>query len=182
VGEAAGGAQTISHRAVVEDGFELSKYSVIVWLLGDEGADDVTLSIEEQAALSAYVKGGGRLIVSGSEVAYDLDGMGRGGAFLGTVFGASLHEDDARATQAIGTGPLAGLGPFVFMAPGRAYEGDFPDSLNPAYGGDILLLYPSGQAAAVGSQGKSALVGFPLELVDPSMLPSLVKGLIEFVR
>ena len=182
VGEAAGGAQTISHRAVVEDGFDLSPYSVVVWLLGDESSDDVTISIEEQAALTAWLKGGGRLIVSGSEAAYDLDGMGRGAAFVSTVFGATLHEDDARAGQALGTGALAGLGPFVFGGPGRPYEGDSPDSLNPANGGEIVLLYPSGQAAAVGIPGKSALVGFPLELVDQSTLPSLVKGLIEFVR
>lgn len=182
VGEAAGTAQTISHRAIVEDGFDLSGHPVVIWLLGDESSADMTFSPEEQALLTTYVAAGGRLVVSGSEVGWDLDGLGNGAIFLTSVLGASLDQDDSGSGQASGTGPLAGLGPFVFVGAGKAYVEDYPDSLFPAAGAEVLLQYDNGQAAAVGRPGKTALIGFPIELLDPAALAQLVQALLDYVK
>ncbi len=182
VGEASGGCQTASHRALGEDGVSLAEYPVVVWLLGDESSDDLSVSEEEQALLTAYLKSGGRLVLSGSEVAYDLDGVGNGSVFIRSAFGAALREDNATSGQASGVGRLDGLGPFVFVGEGRPYGEDHPDSLLPLNGAEILLQYANGQPAAVGIRGRSALVGFPVELVDAGSLPVLMRALLRFVR
>jgi hypothetical protein len=183
VGEATAGATSISHRALLEDGFSLAAFPTVIWLLGDESSDDMTLSPEEQAIATDYVAGGGRLVVSGSEVAWDLGLQGAGTTFLTTVLGASLDQDDSGAGTAMGTGALSTLGPFSFVAAGKPYVEDYPDSLLAESGAQALLLYDgSGQIAAVGTPGKSVLVGFPIELLDPPSLSILAQALVTFVQ
>lgn len=182
VGEAAGGAVTISHRALVEDGFSLSGYPVVIWLSGDESASDLTFSSEEQAIATAYVQGGGRLIVSGSEVAYELGSLGQGEVFLNDILGAEYAGDDAGTSQAAGFGALSGVGAFGFGGAGAPYPEDYPDVLAAHGGAQAILTYDTGGVAAVGIPGKAALVGFPLEVVDSGALQKLVGGLVGFVK
>ncbi len=182
VGEAAGGAVTVSHRALVEDGFGLSGYPVVIWLSGDESTSDRSFSSEEQAIVSAYVQGGGRLIVSGSEVAYELGSLGQGEVFLNDVLGAAYAGDDAGSNQAAGTGALSGVGTFGFGGAGAPYPEDYPDLLTTYGESQAILTYGTGGIAAVGIPGKAALVGFPLEVVDGGALQVLVTGLVGFVK
>ncbi|HQP39276.1 MAG TPA: hypothetical protein PLI95_29035, partial [Polyangiaceae bacterium] len=182
VGEAAGGAETISHRALVEDGFSLGGYPVVIWLSGDESGSDRSFSSEEQAIVSAYVQGGGRLIVSGSEVAYELGYLGQGEVFLNDVLGADYSGDDAGSNQAAGTGALSGVGTFGFGGAGAPYPEDYPDLLTTYGESQAILTYGTGGTAAVGIPGKTALVGFPLEVVDGTALQVLVTGLLGFVK
>jgi hypothetical protein len=182
VAEAVGGAMTVSHRALVEDGFDLSICRVMVWLLGDESTEDVTFSPDEQALVTEFVHAGGRIVVSGSEVAKDLTSTGRSATFLWETLGARFDRDDAESNQASGHGALASVPAFVFGRPGAPYEEDSPDALDPVGGGQVLLVYDNGRTAAVGIPGRSAMVGFPLEVVDAAALPVLVKALVSFVR
>lgn len=181
VGEALGGVATASHHALAEGGVSLAGFSTIVWLLGDQSTADVTLSADERALLSDFVANGGSLVVSGSELAYDLAGSADGLAFLDTTFGAGFASDDAKSLVVTGQGPLAALGTFGYSGPNAPYQEDYPDALTPADGGAAVLTYETGQAAAVGIPGKAVLVGFPLELVDePAKRSALVKALVAF--
>jgi hypothetical protein len=182
VSEAAGAVHTVSHRAVIEDGFDLAPYRVAVWLLGDESTADLTFSPEEQTAVTDYLAGGGGLLVSGSEVAYDLGHAGSGAAFLASALGAVFDADDSNSYSVTGEGPLVGLGPFGYGGVGAPYVEDYPDALLTAAGASVLLRYGSGKVAAVGNRGGGALVGLPLELMDRSAdRTALVGALVTFV-
>ncbi|MCA9577829.1 MAG: hypothetical protein KC668_20480 [Myxococcales bacterium] len=171
------GASTVSHRALTEDGFELTGYRAVVWLAGDQSRDDEPISADEQLLLGDYLDAGGALLVSGSEVAFSL----QGGAFLGRL-GAGYVSDDAGSLVVGDAGALGGA--FVdlgFGGPNAAYEEDFPDVLSAGMGADVLLRYGTGGAAAVGVAGRAVLVGFPLEVVDDdAQRTALTTALLAF--
>lgn len=173
------GAASVSHRALTEDGFALTGYSAVVWLAGDQSRDDEALSAAEQALLSAYLSGGGALVVSGSEVAYAL----AGGGFLAQL-GASYVADDAGSLQVDAAAALgAAFTGVAFGGPAAPYEEDYPDVLGALSGASVLLRYGTGDPAAVGIAGKAALVGFPLEVVESdAQLATLLGALLGFVQ
>lgn len=181
VGEAFGPVATISHRAVTEDGFDLNAWPAVVWLLGDESTGDMSVSPAEQTALLDYVNGGGHLVMSGSEIGYDIGETSAGATFLAHCFGAVYVADDAASGEAAGIGPLASIPSFGFGGPGAPYVSASPDALAATQGGVVLLEYGTGKAAAVGLPGKGAIVGFPLELVGKGpALGAVAKQLLAF--
>jgi hypothetical protein len=181
VGEAGGPVATISHRAVTEDGFDLSPWPVVLWLLGDQSTGDVSLSAGEQTALLDYVNGGGHLVMSGSELAFDTGQTAAGAMFLEQCFGAAFLADDSGSREVAGQGPLAPIATFAFGGPKAPYAAASPDALAPTAEGMVLLEYGSGMAASIGIAGKGALVAFPLELTNSgAVLGTLVKSLVAF--
>jgi hypothetical protein len=180
IGEAAGGAATASHRAMVEDGLDPSDWGTVIWLVGDEAQDDMTFSPDEQGLIDTYLGSGGRVIVSGSEIAYDLDDLGNGEAFLAGL-GAHFAADDSGSCTVSGAGDLTGFGPATFAGVGAPYAEESPDALDAAGGAEVVLTYDNAQNAAVGIPGQSVVVGFPLELMDDSsQLADLLGLLIGF--
>jgi hypothetical protein len=180
VGEALGRVATVSHRAVTEDGFDLTRWRAVVWLLGDASTADVSLSAAEQTALLDYVTGGGHLVVSGSELGYDLGQTLAGADFLEQCFGAVFVADDAASHEVAGQGPLGSIPSVAIGGSGAPYALASPDVLGAVPGGVVLLEYGSGRAAAVGLPGKSAYVAFPLELSARASLAPLARALLSF--
>lgn len=134
---------TASGEAVAEGSVNLSDYARVLWMLGDESQNDVTFDADERAAIEAYLGGGGRLLVTGSEVGY-----ATAGRWLSDVLHARYIRDDAGTQVAEG---------YTF---GVTYEEDYPDVL----GGDtVLWRYSTGGAAAVGWNHQIIVVGFALE-------------------
>jgi hypothetical protein len=134
--------------------------------------------------VSDYLAAGGTLIMSGSEVAFELDGSNAGAALLLDVFGATYVADDSDSHGAIGTGALMSLGGISFAGPGAPYDEDYPDVLAGGDAGELLLLYENdnGDGAAVGIASQAALVGFPLELIDgEDDRAASIGALLEFV-
>ncbi len=176
-----GGVATASNESVREGTTALADYATVVWLLGDESTGDRTFDAAEQAVATAYVAAGGRLIVSGSEIAWDLDNKGGGASFLAGL-GASYAADDAGTLLAQPAGPLAALsGDIPFGGAGAPYGEDFPDVLGTVGAAVALLHYDSGGNAAVGLAGSSVVLGFPLELVDDdASLAALMAALTGF--
>lgn len=182
VGEAAGAVGTVSHRAITEDGFDISSWPTVLWLLGDESTLDRSLSAEEQQILRAFLDAGGRLIVSGSELAWELAQTTAGASFLDHAFGAKYQADNAGSHSVQGVGPLAALGASPFAGVGAPYACPYPDALSAAASGEVLLVYSNGKAAAVGVEGRAALVGFPLELIDSAAdRAAIVEALLAYV-
>ena len=185
VGAALGAAATASNEAFTDggDGAQaLAGYDTVVWLLGDESTSDHTFTAAEQAAVTAYLAAGGSIVVSGSEVAWDLGAQAHGTAFLAGL-GAKYGADDANSYSVSGAGPLAGVGPVGYGGAGAAYPEDFPDVVSAATGGTVVLRYANGQNAAAGIAGRAVVVGFPLELVDgDSALSALGAALVAFAR
>jgi hypothetical protein len=65
-----------ANDAVVDGLFNLSGYQFVDYILGDESTVNETFSTAEQALVSAYLKGGGKLLASGAEIAWDIDYKG----------------------------------------------------------------------------------------------------------
>jgi hypothetical protein len=174
-----GQAATASNEAVAEGEVDLTDFPVVIWLVGDESVADQTFDATERAVASAYLDAGGALIVSGSEVAYEL--RNTGATFL-TSLGAIYAADDANQNSVKGVGPLAAIASFAFGTSASPYIEDFPDVLTTASGATIILRYGNDMVAGVGRAGKSAVLGFPLETIESdAALTTLIDALITFV-
>ena len=173
------GAAAASNEAVLEGDITLSSFAAVIWLVGDESLADHTFTAPEQALINAYLAAGGRIIVSGSEVAYDL--KSNGANFLSGL-GAVYQADDANQSSAKGAGTLAALASFTFGGANAPYLEDYPDVLGTATGGSIALQYGNGMTAAAGKANRSVVVGFPLEVIDDeARLAEVVEALLGFV-
>jgi hypothetical protein len=181
VGEAYGAVASVSHRAIVEDAFDTSPYTAIIWVLGDESANDHTLTTDEQTAITTFIAGGGSVVVSGSNVGYDLGPDTAGAAFLEATFGAEFAADNSQSLVASGQGSLAAVGTIPFSGAMAPYQATDPDVFAAIGSGVEALQYATGKGAAIGIAGKAVLVGFPIELIDSAVeRATLVKALVAF--
>lgn len=177
--EGAGISFDSAHADAVAAGLvALDGYDAVFWGLGEESSGDAPLDAAERPLLDAYLAAGGKLWVSGSEMAWALGEQGtpEEQAFLRDVLHVSFGADDAD-TYAIAATPgglfdgLAALS-FADLGPG-GYDAEYPDVLLPAADGAEALAYGGGTggAAAVWWQdpasGAAVLVfGFPFEVVE----------------
>ncbi|MFA5834847.1 MAG: T9SS type A sorting domain-containing protein [Bacteroidota bacterium] len=65
-----------TNDAVIDGLFFLNNYSVADYILGDESTIDETFSTVEQTKVKSFLQNGGKLFVSGCELAWDLDNKG----------------------------------------------------------------------------------------------------------
>lgn len=65
-----------TNDAIVDGLMSLADFSIVDYILGDESTVDETFSNAEQVIVKAYLQGGGKLFVSGCEIAWDLDAKG----------------------------------------------------------------------------------------------------------
>jgi len=177
------GLDYAQNTGVGASGVDLSAYGMVDWLLGREGSNDETLDSREQQLLSSYLVAGGRLLVSGTELAYDLGGQGGGALFLEAQLGAHFVRDDAGVSLARPTpGSLFnGLGNLDFSQ-GR-YVVASPDVLRPSTGADALLSYETSGApvAATGIANRVVTLGFPLEAIALGQRTQLVQRTVDFL-
>ena len=65
-----------TNDAVIDGIFTLNNYDVADYILGDESTIDETFSTVEQTKVKSFLQNGGKLFVSGCELAWDLDNKG----------------------------------------------------------------------------------------------------------
>lgn len=152
----------------------LPGYQAVDWFCGEDSVGDLPISPLHRDALTDYLDGGGRLLVSGAELGWALDEYGA--ADERTFFRERLHAryvlDDAETYDVSAVdGPFSGLAPLSF-ADASAYDPRFPDVLDGEAGGTVGLVYGGapGMGAAVlwgiGADGERGVVlGFPFETV-----------------
>ncbi|WP_145283498.1 golvesin C-terminal-like domain-containing protein [Pirellulimonas nuda] len=161
-----------SDDSVASGSLRLEGYAAAFWILGAESSDDQTLSEELQARLKQFLEQGGRLMVSGSEAAWDLDHLDHGRNFFRETLHAQYVADDAQSSEAKGVADsiFSGL-ELRFGANPLAYSPKSPDVLRPVAGGELALTYAGGQAGAgvtfngTAGDGKVVLLGFPFETI-----------------
>lgn len=171
-------------NALVENGtVALGGYDAVVWVLGEESTGTESFSTAEQAAVTAYLQGGGNLFVSGAEVAWDLQGQSNDTAadrsFLSTYLKATYAADDSNnyAITGAASGVFAGLSFSFDDGTAGIYRSEFPDTLNASGGSTVALTYGTGATAAVqfsgtftggSAPGRLIFLGFPFETIYPS--------------
>lgn len=164
----------------------LANYAAVLWALGEESTADETFNAAEQARVTSYLAAGGKLMVSGSEIAWDLDrDAGPSTAdrnFLRNQLHATLGgngNDDAGTSLVV---PSAN-DLFARDLPGRFDDGTsgtytvrFPDVLTPVGPNATVALNYSGGiggAAAIRNVDPSTgsrlvYFGFPFETLTSS--------------
>lgn len=79
-----------SNEAVYKGFVDLNNYQYVFWMLMDESTVDETFNSLEQEKVSEYLDNGGNLIVSGSEIGWDL-------SYKGTTSDKSFYENYLKA-------------------------------------------------------------------------------------
>ncbi len=159
------------NEAVMSGDVALGTYAAVDWFVGEDSTADASLSGTERALLATYLDGGGRLLISGSEIGFDLVEQGRDPAFFGTYLRASYQGDDAGTFDFVGRqgGPFEGVAGRFDDSTFGTYDVGHPDQVAPAGGSTVELSYlggaNSGAAVAYAGDFRVVYVGFPLETV-----------------
>ena len=166
------------NEAVAAGDVGLGGYPALDWFVGEDSVADAALDGAERALLAAYLDGGGRLLLSGSEIGYDLVGEGRDPDFYHDHLRAEYLGDDAGtyAYAGLDVAPFAGLAGAFDDGNGGGYDVGYPDQLGSLPGATLVLTYTpaltptlDAGAAVVYDDGpggaRLVYLGFPLESV-----------------
>ncbi len=164
--------ESIKSSELENAGINLTDYTGVFWITGDESTADETFNSYEQSIVMNYLESGGKLFVSGSEIGWDLDYQGSASdrSFYNNYLKADYVSDDAGTLFASGVTNSSLQNCSLYF--GQTYDEDYPDEIIP-YGGSSLCMKYSNQNGAgieyTGTFGSSSVVGkliylaFPLE-------------------
>lgn len=187
------GMESTSASAIAAGLINLADYQAVIWLTGEQATSRfTTFDSTTQAMVTSYLNGGGKLFVSGANVAYNLTSSGdnKGNAFLSSTLHATYVRDDANTYNfAAGVSGSA----FANVPAGSfdngthgSYDVDNPDGISPANGATAALTYSGGAggtAAVQYSSGQTRLIlmAFPVESVyAQSTRDALIAGALDF--
>ncbi len=177
-----------SNEAVADGLVSLESYVLVDWILGEESTEeDGTLNAAEQTALTEFVHGEGALLISGSELLWDLVDQASGAAFARDVLRTGYAADDAASYEVtpVESGVFAKLPTFTFDAHGE-YDADAPDVLTALDGAAPALVYdddPDKTAAVQYADGceRTLVLGFPLEVIQPEARSDVMVHALDFL-
>ncbi len=162
---------TTSNEALIDGDVDLTDYEAVVWISGEESSADDTFNATEQSLVTTYLDGGGKLLVTGAEIGWDLDNLNNGRAFYNNQLKADYVSDDANTynVQGIAGSIFEGLS-FSFDDGSIYYDSEFPDRISPLGGAISSLTYVGGSGgnAAIqfdGGDTKIVNFGFPFETI-----------------
>ena len=195
-----------SNEAVFKGFVNLNDYKNVIWILADESTADETFNQYEQNDVKEFLKQGGNLFVSGSEIGYDLDRAGKSSSndiyfynnFLKADYVNDAPEGD-RATyysaEPVTNGIFDGLGKINFdNGTHGTIDVDWPDAIKPVNGGKAALKYVgvsdvkglagvsfAGKFPGGSKPGALVYLAFPFESIYPdAMRTSALKKVFEF--
>ncbi|GAA4838554.1 hypothetical protein GCM10023331_24730 [Algivirga pacifica] len=163
---------TADNAQVADGTVDLDNYAAVVWFVGDESTVAETFAAIEQTKVKEYLEAGGKLLVSGSEIGWDLFSQGSTDdkAFYNNYLKANFVDDgSASYTPAAGVAGTSFDGALLNF--GATYPEDYPDAIS-SNGGQNILAYNGGKTAATaytGTFGSGSATGaviyvsFPLE-------------------
>ncbi len=176
-----------SRQAVEGGSVALGNYQAVIWMLGEQtSTGSRTFSSTAQSLLATYLLGGGRLFVSGTDIAFDLIAQGGGSTFCQTYLKAGYAADDAGTYNVVAAGGImAGINAFGFSPPtfdprttpynlaNGAYDADAPDQLSALGGATAILGYSGGLGGTAGVQYdagafRTVTFAFPFEMISSS--------------
>jgi hypothetical protein len=191
---------TVSDEAVMDGSADLSPYSVVDLILGEEKktvgpgkrVDFEAMPIPMRTALTEFIRNEGSVIISGAHVATDLAGPGaqpEAITFASEVLRFKWRTDHAVENGSFyGISDFEGIGTMAFNTDpvGPVYRVESPDALAPATGAETLMRYSdNNMSAVIGRPGKGGVIvaGFPLETVlNKADRDSLFEYFLGFVR
>ncbi|WP_158281466.1 golvesin C-terminal-like domain-containing protein [Sediminitomix flava] len=183
---------SIANEALTSGLTYLQDYDMVIWFLGDESTIAETFSDAEQALVKTYLENGGKLLVTGSEIGWDLSAKGSSTDqnFYNNYLKAN-YVDDGSISYTPATGITSTLFEGTVLNFGQVYQEDYPDAISPQSGAEAIFNYASagkqGGVAYKGTFGSSQEEGgvvylsFPLETVsDQSSKVSFAGQLLDY--
>ncbi|MEN8163144.1 MAG: hypothetical protein ABFS37_03365, partial [Acidobacteriota bacterium] len=186
--------ESCTETAVQTGEIDLADYDAVFYFCGDDSRSDESLAAADQHRLLEYLQGGGKLLISGSEIGYD---------FFATtsterdriqhLLKASYVGDNSGSTRVLGAyqTPFEGLD-FVYgtLNSDETYLEDYPDFILPSGGSDLALVYDNSRIAAVSFSGaygagnpdaQLVYLAFPFETINqPEDRAALIKRILSF--
>jgi hypothetical protein len=153
--------ESCHHTEIVAGNFNLNDYDVVIWILGDESSTDQTFTSVEQTKVKSFLENGGKLFVSGSEIAYELGGSSATTSsrdFLENYLKAKYVADDSNILTVSGfPGSFFNNVNFSYgqTSTGAAYNEDYPDVIDTINNSLPALRYgTTSSLAGISYQGK----------------------------
>ena len=177
-----------TNDAVTDGTISLNDYSAADYILGDESTVDETFSTAEQTNVKSFLQNGGCLLVSGSEIAWDLDAKGTASDkdfinnYLKMRYIADAPNGIKQSTYQAEVLSLTPFGGIPFLAFDNGTHGSidvqWPDVVKANAGGEPLAkytnldtsvgvssVYYSGLFPSGTKVGKVVALGFPFETI-----------------
>ncbi len=183
------------NEAVINGSVNLLDYDMIDWFFGEESTSDRTFDATEELLVTAFLDGGGDLIVSGAEIGWDIGrstSPNASTAFYNNYLKATYNGDDANSYNFIGgAGSLFDgiVGGFDDGSNHMMYDAQYPDRLGATGGSSVVLSYSggTGDGAAVAYNDPNGFgvvnFGFPLETVtDEGTRNSLICNAMNYLN
>lgn len=162
----------VQNEVVSTGNVTLGDYFAVDWYTGEESTADRSLDNTEKQLIKDYLDNGGRLLLSGAEIAWDLGRAASANAdlpFFNNYLKAAYVNDDAGTYNFAGTPLLFNGSSGTFGNGTNYYDVDFPDRISAVNGGQVVLNYVGGTAdgAGVGYNGTYNVLyfGFPIEAI-----------------
>jgi hypothetical protein len=180
----------VQNEVIASGKVDLSKYFAVDWFVGEESTAGRSLDSTERSQLKKYLDKGGRLLISGSEIGWDLGraaSPNRDSSFYAGYLKAVYVSDGAGTYNFNGTNGFftGGSGTFGNGVNG-AYNVDFPDVIDTTGGSELVLNYTNGTGtgAGIGYKGNFRVLyfGFPIEaIVDANVRNSLICQSVDYL-
>jgi hypothetical protein len=181
-----------SNEAITSEKINLNGYDAVDWYVGRESYADDTFSrstdanhpLSEQAAVTNYLNAGGRMFISGTEIAWELDldswaaalnnTTVEDDAFLNDVLRTGYAEDDALTYNVISTSadgsPFNDVANFTIDDGYQGgYHAKYPDVFLPVNSSVGVFEYNGGTGGFAGilyhNQYQLVMIGFPFEVI-----------------
>ena len=172
-----------SNEAVARSLVDAGEFSMIDWICGEESiryeithgkgfTDDRVFTPGEQNKINDYLENGGKIFLSGSDIAWDLETNGEtsGTQFLSDTLHCSLVEDDAESYSIEGSaGKFAGLNFNLDDGSHEIYDADQPDEISPQGGAEPVLHFAGTSKISgivyPGTDSNLVMFSFPFEAV-----------------
>jgi len=186
-----GTISTINTSRIWESYIDINDYDIVVWVLANEKAENENFSLKETIAVKKFLEQGGKIIVSGSDIGYDMiiNGKRNSEQDFYTDYLKAKCSSDFSGTTGLGTG-----------VSGSYLEGEnlsftsnmlefSTDEITPWGGSEPILKDENGKDLAVaysGTFGASVEIGriahfaFPLETLSQSELDKVISKTFNY--
>lgn len=183
---------SVANEKIDDNTFNLNNYDIVVWFTGDESSADVVFTANEKAAIKAFLDGGGKLIVSGSEIAYN---VGRAAAAAVDIpFMNGYLKSNYVGDGAISYTPAMGIAGTTFeglnIPFGIVYPEDFPDAVSAVSGATNIFDYSvagmrggvayKGTFGAGTDPGAVIFLSFTLETAAPFSIELFTQRALQY--
>ena len=188
------GVESCTDDAIAGGQINLGDYQTVIWMSGEQSTTDETFTSVTQPLVANYLAAGGKMFISGSEIAWDLFGQANetqaDRTFLQSTLHVNFSADDANTystAAGINGSALAGVPALNFdNGTHGTYDVDFPDVLTPGSNATVAMNYSTGAPNAAVIQyasGNTKLLfaGFPFESIyDPAQRVAMMTAVLNY--